>query len=358
MFVAQGSIHSLQLDEGSVQSLPSERPVLDSTKVELGRLLFWDPILSGDKDVACATCHLPERGYSDNLELSIGVGGIGQGAERQVGEIGFVERNAQSIINTAFNGIDQAGNFDPKTAPMFWDLRAKSLEEQALNPIKSHREMRGNAFAENAILPEVMSRLNNNESYLSLFKEAYDVDAITEGTLTNALSSFQQSIIAINSPFDRWMRGDANAMSNDQLVGMREFVNTGCAKCHSGPMFSDFQLHVLGVKENSKLETPDDGDGSFAFRTPSLRNLKFTAPYMHNGRFNTVRRTVAFYDDPGSENPNVSRNSLDPDFTSIGEIEGERLDRIVDFLDSLNDDQFDKDQPESVPSGLKPGGDI
>jgi len=320
----RSNIQSLDLPGGSVQSLPAEVAEQDSATVELGRALFWDPVLSGGQDVACATCHLPQRGYVDDLDLSIGVGGVGQASQRTLGHLGFVDRNAQTILNTVFNGIDQNGQFDPAQAPMFWDSRTQSLEEQALIPIKSHREMRGDAFSEDDILPVVIARLNDNPHYRSLFMEAYDKDEVTLDLLANALATFQRTLIANNSPFDRWMRGDAAAMTNNQLVGMREFTSNGCIECHSGPMFSDYQTHVLGVAENGKRATPDKGDGNFGFRTPTLRNLGITAPYMHNGRFNNLREAVAFYDDPGaSENPNVPSNALDPDFTAIGGIEGE-----------------------------------
>ncbi|MGB1012009.1 MAG: cytochrome-c peroxidase [Thiolinea sp.] len=356
--VQRGTVHSLDLPGGSVQSLPENAPEQEAEKVELGRLLFWDPVLSGNQDMACATCHLPNRGYTDDLDLSIGVGGVGQGNARVLGHAGFTERNAQTILNTVFNGIDENGAFDQATAPMFWDSREKSLEEQALDPIESQVEMRGDAIAEGDIIPTVMARLNSNSKYLALFQQAYGTDSIEGEQVLDAIATFERTLVANNSPFDRWMRGDASAMTNNQLVGMREFTVNNCIACHSGPMFSDFELHVLGVAENSKNSTPDTGDGNFAFRTPSLRNLGLTAPYMHNGRFSTLRETVQFYDEPASENPNVPNSALDPDFTSIGEIEGERLDRLVDFLNSLNDDQFDKKQPETVPSGLKPGGNI
>lgn len=120
-------------------------------KIELGRLLFYDPILSGGKDVACASCHHPEYGYAESQEVSIGVNGIGLGEMRtfkQPNTIPFGRRNAHSILNTAFNGIDTEGNYDPARAPMFWDLRVESLEKQSLEPIKNLEEMRGHTYEE------------------------------------------------------------------------------------------------------------------------------------------------------------------------------------------------------------------
>ena len=115
---------------------------VDVNEAKLGQLLFYDPILSGNKEVACATCHHPDKGWGDNLNRSIGVGGIGLG-ENRIGSIA-VKRNAHTIINSAFNGIDVNGNYNPSNTVMFWDNRVVSLEEQSLVPIKSMEEMRGN----------------------------------------------------------------------------------------------------------------------------------------------------------------------------------------------------------------------
>src|SRR5258706_6250368 len=121
---------------------------LSSDKVALGRLLFWDPILSGNRDVACASCHHPRFGYAENRDLSVGVNGVGLGESRRFASpnaIPFVKRNSQTLLNIAFNGIDRAGGYDPQAAPMFLDMRVGSLEAQTLQPIKAFEEMRGDA---------------------------------------------------------------------------------------------------------------------------------------------------------------------------------------------------------------------
>ena len=125
-------------------------------------------------------------------------------------------------------------------------------------------------------------------------------------------------------------------------------------------MFSDFELHVLGVRDNDKLDFSDAGDGTYAFRTPTLRNLAFTAPFMHNGEFDDLRRVLRFYDDNNnnSQNPNVDDNALDPDLRRLDNLNGRDIDEIVAFLDALNDGSFDRRVPNSVPSGLNPGGNI
>lgn len=355
--VELGGVHTIEFRGTVISSLPNTAPTADPKKVELGKLLFWDPLLSGDSDVACATCHLPSHGYGDGLNRSIGVGGTGRATERVQGEPEAVPRNAQSIINTFWNGINEAGVFDPQQAPMFWDNREMSLQAQALDPLKSELEMRGSLFTEETIIPELLRRLNDNPEYRELFEEAYNQEPITEDQLTDAIASFESTIVANNSPFDRWMRGDASAMSEREVSGMQEFVIAGCANCHSGPMFSDFKLHVLGSPEAEGLNEPDDGDGTFAFRTPGLRQLAFTAPYFHGGQFASLADVIEFYDEPErSSNPNVASSDLDDDFLAMPETDGELARLIEAFLETLNDPDFDQSIPDRVPSGLTPGG--
>src|SRR5688572_7736225 len=202
-------------------------------KVALGRLLFWDPLLSGPKDVACATCHHPEFGYAENRDLSIGVTGSGLGHRRRFASgstIPLVKRNSQTILNVAFVGSDERGNYDPATAPMFWDVRVKGLEAQALEPLKALEEMRGRTYADDKAVETVVARLNEVPEYRRLFAEAFGgTNAVSATNLGNALAAFQRSIVANNAPFDRYMRGDRSAMNASQLAGMRRFERTGCA---------------------------------------------------------------------------------------------------------------------------------
>jgi cytochrome c peroxidase len=340
-------------------------------KIELGRLLFWDPILSGNSDVACSTCHHPDFGYAENIDISIGVDGVGLGRARRftpATTIPFVQRNSQTILNTAFNGIDAEGHHDPVTAPMFWDLRAKSLEEQALLPILTFEEMRGHGYSEQEILPEVVNRLGAIPEYRELFAAFGGSEPVNAANLGKALAAFQRTLVANNSPFDRYIRGDSTAMTDLQLRGMREFERVGCINCHSGPMFSDYKLHVLGVGDNFKLPESDVGfEGTYAFRTPSLRNLAYTAPYMHSGILSDLDDVLDFYDrggrrrgrgrGNGGANVNLDRDQLDPLFRRLGDVDDSERE-IIAFLGALNDDSFDRTIPASVPSGLNPGGRI
>jgi cytochrome c peroxidase len=339
---------------------PADNPSTPA-KVKLGRLLFWDPILSGRKDVACATCHHPDLGYADNIDVSIGVNGVGLGGRRRFEEpntIPFVKRNSQTILNVAFNGLDQTGHYDPVAAPMFWDLRVSGLEAQALEPIESLEEMRGDAYREADALKEVVARLGRIAEYKTLFRTAFGGNQpVTADNLAKALAAFQRSLLATNSPFDRYARGDLSAMTSAQVRGMEAFDRIGCANCHTGPMFSDFKPHVLGVADNAKVQNADTGIANgYAFRTPSLRNLRYTAPYMHNGTLATLQDVLGFYNNGRRRvrNPNVRRDQLDPLLNQLNVRRGGS--DIIEFLNALNDDGFDKQIPKQVPSGLIPGG--
>ena len=333
-------------------------------KVELGRLLFWDPILSGPKDIACATCHHPDFGYAERLDLSIGVHGVGLGPSRRFATANshvFVKRNSQTILNVAFNGMAGDGSHDPARAPMFWDLRATSLEAQALEPVRTFEEMRGWAYAEEAALETVVSRLEAIPGYRARFASVFGgARPVSAENLGRALAAFQRSLATTDTPFDRFQRGDQSAMTPLQVRGMRRFVRIGCSNCHTGPMFSDYQPHTLGVPDNPKLPVSDAGIGErYGFRTPTLRNLRHTAPYMHNGMLATLEDVIAFYDDVSNErsrNPKI--RSADLESLVSGLNVADDTPALVAFLDALSDDAFDRTVPAQVPSGLPVGGAI
>ncbi len=358
----QENIPTLSALPAAANSPPGNQP--NPAKLALGRLLFWDPILSGNKDVACATCHHPKFGYAENLDISIGVNGIGLGSARQFASpnvIPFVKRNSQTILNTAFNGIVSQGHYDPAAAPMFWDIRAQGLEAQALLPIQTLEEMRGHAYSEENAVETVVARLRAVPKYRQLFTRAFGSGpAINSDNLGKALAAFQRTLVANNSPFDRYMRGDRSAMTGAQIQGMRRFERAGCINCHSGPMFSDYKLHVLAIPDNRKLPESDQGaNHTYAFRTASLRNLAYTAPYMHSGVFRTLDDVLDFYDDARRRprNRNVGRDQLDPLLRRLRGVDDSE-EELIEFLSALNDDSFDKTIPTLVPSGLRPGGRI
>ncbi|MEM8506735.1 MAG: cytochrome-c peroxidase [Bacteroidota bacterium] len=348
-----------------IAPLPEYLPIpqnnaLTSEKIRLGRQLFWDPILSGNKDMACATCHHPDKGYADALDVSIGVGGSGLGEQRN-GAI-LAKRNAHTIVNTAFNGITTDGEVNPLEAPMFWDNRALSLEAQSLLPLLSKEEMRGSEILEAELFQIIVNRLDTIPQYKEAFQNAFGTDEITTDRIARAIASFERTLVATNSPFDRYMRGDTTAMTQKQVNGMNAFVHVGCAECHNGPMFSDFQLHTLGIPDNPKLIESDASTGTYAFRTPTLRNLSLTAPYMHNGMHASLIEVMEFYEeisegDDAITNNKVTTDNIDPLARAL-HMDDDVDDALIAFMEALNDPNFDKTVPKAVPSGLPVGGNI
>lgn len=356
--LAKGFISALPLEVKH----PADNPYSEE-KAELGRLLFYDPVLSGEKDVSCATCHHPDFGYAESLELSIGVGGKGLGLQRKFvvnNGIPFTKRNSQSVLNTGFNGIDENGNYDPSQAPMFWDLRAKSLEDQSLHPIRQLEEMRGLHIREEKVLDVVIARLKAIPEYRTRFKNAFSENGeINETNLAKAIACFERTLVANNSRFDQYMRGDLTKLSIGEKEGMELFIEAGCARCHSGPMLSDFKVHVIAAPDADKRPEVDSGfNGSFAFRTPSLRNLRFTGPYMHSGKIGNLTDVLTFYEDLRGttlRTRHVEPSELDT-LAKLIRVEFKDISRIVEFLNTLNDGEYDRKIPTSVPSGLPVGG--
>lgn len=341
---------------------PADNPTTPD-KVELGRLLFFDPLLSGGRDVSCATCHHPDFGYAELLPVSIGVNGEGTATQRHFREpndIPLVKRNAQSVLNTAFNGLTRGQTVDPEQAPMFWDLRISSLEKQALEPIRAFEEMRGHAYPQNVAIDSVVARLRSIAEYRTHFGRAFGGnEIITSEHVAKALAAYERTLVANNSRFDQFMRGNKTALSESEQEGLQLFLKAGCAKCHNGPMLSDFKLHTLGVADSPLLPASDAGPGNmYAFRTPTLRNLSRTAPYMHNGTLQTLQHVLNFYEDlTGNSiaNPHVTRDQLDP-LTKHLRVEFRDINTIIEFLNTLNDDTFDHTIPRRVPSGLPVSG--
>lgn len=337
---------------------------LTEDKVELGRLLYWDPILSGNGDVSCATCHHPDFGYADGLPLSVGVGGRGVGPNRAGNTL--AGRNAPTVLNTGLNGwIDDDALPNPTTAPMFWDVRARSLETQALGPIVNAEEMRGDAYSEEEALDVVVGRLRANDTYAALFMEVFggDIDdAVTEENLGKAIAAFERHLSRPNSAFDRWLAGDDNAMTAQQVRGFNTFNRVGCDNCHTGPMLSDFRLRRIGAPNNVD-NRGDAGDGTHRYRVPSLRNITRTAPYMHGGTFANLGQVFAFYRRPGTQPPPgqgvlpanigpLDRQVLGLRFNGADEAD------MTAFLRALSDDGVDTARPITVPSGLRVGGNL
>ncbi len=329
-------------------------------KVELGRLLFFDPLLSATKTVACATCHHPSYGWADGRATPLGVGGRGIGPKRLPVDTAGIEplpRNTPGLLNVAFNGLVSGQVYDPKRAPMFLDARESSLEAQVFHPIRSQAEMRGNVCSESQAIAQMVERVDQVKSYREKFTKVFkgnEKSKVTAENVAAAIASFERSLVGADAPFDRFMRGDKSAMTAQQQKGLKTYEKAGCMHCHGGPMFSDFKLHFIDVTGTGR-------DDRQPMRTPTLRNLRYTAPYLHHGRKRTLDEVMVFYEklmDAAAEVIDGGAET-DPPFDPLLKhlhLEAEDFEDVLAFLDSLNDEAWDKNVPERVPSGLKVGG--
>lgn len=298
----------LGLDLTSATFFVPEGNPLTEEKVKLGKRLFFDKSLSVDNSVSCASCHVPDKAFSDPNRVSIGVKSL-KG-----------NRQAPTLINRAFSKAQ------------FWDGRATSLEDQALIPLTNHVEMG------NPDLKLVLKRLNGDPIYVAAFKQAFPEDSsITAQHLTQAIASFERTILAGNSPFDRFANGDKAAISESAARGYRLFFGkAACAQCHISFNFTDELYHNLGV--GSQAKKPDLGrfvvtrtEGhQGAFKTPTVREVASTAPYMSDGSLKTLEEVVEYYD-KGCQ-PNAW---LSPKIKALSLSEQEKKD-LVEFMKSLS----------------------
>ncbi len=337
------------LPNTKIDALPKTAAFASDTSAitELGRLLFFDPILSATRDVACASCHHPQHGWTDARATPLGVNAKGIGPERKlVKNAAFMplRRNTPTILNAAFNGIESDKPFDSAKSPMFWDNRVLSLEAQSLAPIRQREEMRGDACSEAQAVPLMIERLKAIPEYVKRFETR-----ITAERVAQAIAAYERTLITPDTPFDRFMRGDKTAMSTEQQHGMEVFHRAGCSLCHNGPMLSDFKLHAIGLTDSVTQREE--------FRTPSLRNLKHTAPYMHHGGLLTLDDVLLFYDrlmDQAAESfegGDTSLPPLDPLLQKMNILPDDHV-PILSFLGALNSEEYDKTVPKHVPSGL------
>jgi cytochrome c peroxidase len=273
-------------------------------KVALGKQLFFDPRLSGDNTKSCASCHLSEKAFTDGLAKAIGAGG------KQL------SRNTPGLLNAGFY------------TSYFWDGRAGSLEEQALFPLQSADEM-------NQKLDELEKELNAISGYAKQFQTAFGT-RVTRVGIAKALAAFERTLVSRNSPFDRYLAGDTNAMSEEARQGWELFKgDAGCIRCHNGPNFSDSKFYRLGTTFIDKGRGAITGEkrDDYAFRTPGLREVAKTAPYLHDGSLQTLTQVVEFYyrGVPTSPPDGVPLDVAPMLGQSYSEISA-----IVAFLESLN----------------------
>jgi cytochrome c peroxidase len=336
-------------DTGLQKAFPTEivQPADNPTtpeKVELGKLLFFDPILSDDNTLSCAHCHHPHLGFSDGLPRSRGRGGKGAGRERTGGI--ELTRGAPSLWNTVYNHRQ------------FWDGRAAHLEEQARMVITTPEEV-------NADPAELVRELKAIPEYRALFDKAFggkDGEAITFKNITYALAAFQRTLVSFNSRFDRYAAGDGSALSPQEKRGLKLFLSpkTRCNECHGIPVFADRNFKVIGVPDpkdgpadvaKPEAERGRGGGPNGAFKIPTLRNIALTAPYMHNGAFETLEEVLDFYSGGGGRGLGLDVPLQDDKIRKFALTPQEKADLIA-FLLALTDESALPEIPKRVPSGL------
>ena len=409
---------------------PEELPTYDPAMVELGQALFWDPLLGGNRDAACVTCHHPALGTGDGLPLAIGTGATGLGPDyRHLGiDREFVPRNATEIYNRNL----------PGWTTMFWDIRVFAVDGvhfgspaayrlplgldnvvavQAMFPVTSRDEMMGDRGNEDIfgvkneiaaqderyverIWDGLMVRILDVPAYTEMFAEVFP--AVPSAELgfehaANAIAAYEmETFTFLDAPFDRYLLGETNALSDDAKRGAILFCGEArCSECHSGLLMTDQQGHNLAVPQfgPGKGVTDDidpgvmlvtgERDDRYSFRTTPLRNIALTGPYFHNGAYNDLRDVIEhhlhaeemLYNYTGESLPAELRESivtdpeilasitewLDPIIAEMPDLSDEEIDDLLAFLDSLTSptaQDWEQFIPDSVPSGLDVGGAI
>lgn len=299
--------------------IPDDNP-MTQPKIDLGKLLYFDPRLSRDNTISCATCHNPYHGFTDPKGTSGGVGGA------------FGTRSSPTVINRLFS------------KEQFWDGRAEDLEEQAHGPLTNPVEMGMPSH------DHVAKNVSLVRGYRYYFENAFGTNQVTIKKIAEAIAAYERTVLSGNSPFDRYMAGQKDAMSPSAVRGMDLFNGkANCKTCHAGFNFTDESYHNLGVG----MDKPNPDLGRFevtkaetekgAFKTPTLRNITETAPYMHDGSEPTLRATVEFYNKGGVKNEWLAEEIKPLNLTD------QEIGDIVAFMQSLTGEITNAVPPESLP---------
>lgn len=287
-----------------------------AARIKLGKTLFFDPRLSGDGSMSCATCHNPQFGWTDGLPTAVG------------NKSEILERATPTIVNSGYNHLQM------------WDGRKRTLEAQAMGPMETVQEM-------NMDVKRLFEWLNRSKGYGAMFEAAYPGEPIDAKTLSKALGAYERTVVSKNSPFDRWVKGDARAMTTQQVNGFKLFVGKAkCADCHSAPNFTDNGFHNLGLPSFGVAE-PDMGRYGIkplglmkgAFKTPTLRDVTMTAPYFHDGYAATLEDVVDHYNKGG-----VVKTNLSPNMHELNLSQQEQQD-VVAFVKALTSPQQEVSLP-------------
>jgi len=277
-------------------------------KIALGEKLFFDTRLSKNQNISCASCHLPEFAFSDTTRFSTGTGG----------KIGF--RNSPSIINVAYKNLFHK------------DGGVRTLELQVLSPIIDSLEMDGDFLV-------ILDRLGKDELYVQMFKSAFDTLPSVYG-ITRAIASYERSLIYGSSAYDLYMDGVKEALTSSQISGMELFNSQklGCRSCHIGVLFTDFSYQNIGLghqpNDSGRARITYLPEDAGKFEVPSLRNVSITAPYMHDGSFETLEEVIKYLEKGGGNHPNKSKLILPFELSST------ERNSLISFLESLTDEEF------------------
>lgn len=298
--------------------VPADNPMTPE-KVELGKQLYFDPRLSCDDTVSCASCHDPKKGWSNGNQFATGV-------RSQVGG-----RSAPTIINAAYSELQ------------FWDGRAHRLEGQALGPIQNPIEM-------DHKLEDCVVKLNKVAGYREQFRKVFNSD-VTPENIAKAIAAFERIVLSGNAPYDRFKAGQQSALSPAAQRGLALFNGKGrCSACHSGPNFSDDAFHNIGVGMNNakpdlgRYEVTKVTGDKGAFKTPTLREISRSGPYMHDGSLKTLEDVVDYYDKGGIANP-----QLDEEIFPLKLTAAEKADLITFLKEGLSSPDYPDIAPPKLP---------
>lgn len=304
---------------------PEDNPY-SADKVELGRFLYYDKRVSSDNTLACASCHTPEKAFADGEPFSTGIGGQKGG------------RSAPTVINRAYSTLQ------------FWDGRAASLEEQAKGPIANPIEMTSDKTADEAH-EACVKRLRAVPGYVQRFDKVFGPGQLNIDTVAKAIATFERTVYSGNAPFDKYNAGDKKAMSESQIRGMNVFFNkAACDSCHIGFNFTDGSYVNIGIgmdkpkPDLGRYEISKKEEDKGAFKTPTLREIDRTGPYMHDGSLKTLEDVVEHYDKGGIKN-----QWLDQRMKPLKLTAQEKKD-LVAFMKALSGEGWqDKTAPKEFP---------
>ena len=302
--------YELIIPKGFPQPNIPEDNQLTEARVELGRRLFFDPIMSRDTSVSCATCHRPEFAFTDGLPVSMGIRGE------------FVTRNSPTLTNVAY-----------QDSGLLLDGGVPTLEMQILVPVQEHSEF-------DFELRLIANRMKNDTTYVRLSQEAYD-QAPSPFVITRSISAFERTLISGNSRYDQYINGDKKALTKEEQKGMDLFFNQlHCAECHGGFNFTNLTVQNNGLYtypyplDSGKMRVSKDEADRDLFKVPTLRNIAVTAPYMHDGSIATLEDVVDHYDKGGMKHQH--KNELIKPLN----LTGKQKKQLVAFLKSLTDEEF------------------